>query len=56
MALGKRNDDEGAKEKLYTYVSHVPVASFKVCICISPFPNGSFNCPQGLETVSVDAE
>ncbi|KAF9484321.1 hypothetical protein BDN70DRAFT_872829 [Pholiota conissans] len=25
----KRNDDEGAKEKLYTYVSHVPVASFK---------------------------
>ncbi|KAF9551908.1 ribosomal protein L31e [Agrocybe pediades] len=27
--LGKRNDDEGAKEKLYTYVSHVPVASFK---------------------------
>lgn len=28
--LGKRNDDEGAKEKLYTYVSHVPVTSFKV--------------------------
>ena len=27
---GKRNDDENAKEKLYTYVSHVPVASFKV--------------------------
>ncbi|KIM41247.1 hypothetical protein M413DRAFT_445283 [Hebeloma cylindrosporum] len=25
----KRNDDEGAKEKLYTYVSHVPVTSFK---------------------------
>ncbi|KAH9474501.1 60S ribosomal protein L31 [Psilocybe cubensis] len=25
----KRNDDEGAKEKLYTYVSHVPVLSFK---------------------------
>ncbi|PPQ94390.1 hypothetical protein CVT25_002746 [Psilocybe cyanescens] len=25
----KRNDDEGAKEKLYTYVSHVPVISFK---------------------------
>ncbi|GLB39624.1 putative ribosomal_L31e [Lyophyllum shimeji] len=25
----KRNDEEGAKEKLYTYVSHVPVTSFK---------------------------
>ena len=28
--VGKRNDDENAKEKLFTYVSHVPVASFKV--------------------------
>lgn len=25
----KRNDDEEAKEKLYTLVEHVPVASFK---------------------------
>ncbi|KDQ56543.1 hypothetical protein JAAARDRAFT_36031 [Jaapia argillacea MUCL 33604] len=25
----KRNDDENAKEKLYTYASHVPVATFK---------------------------
>jgi large subunit ribosomal protein L31e len=25
----RRNDDEEAKEKLYTYVSYVPVASFK---------------------------
>ncbi|KAF5325446.1 hypothetical protein D9619_010045 [Psilocybe cf. subviscida] len=25
----KRNDDEGAKEKLYTYVSHVEVPTFK---------------------------
>jgi large subunit ribosomal protein L31e len=25
----KRNDDEDAKEPLYTYVTHVPVASFK---------------------------
>ncbi|KDR76918.1 hypothetical protein GALMADRAFT_246038 [Galerina marginata CBS 339.88] len=25
----KRNDDEGAKEKLFTYVTHVPVVSFK---------------------------
>jgi len=25
----KRSDDENAKEKLYTYVSHVPVSSFK---------------------------
>ena len=25
----KRNDEENAKEKLYTYASHVPVVSFK---------------------------
>jgi len=25
----KRNDDEGAKEKLYTYASYIPVESFK---------------------------
>lgn len=25
----KRNDDEDAKEKLYSYVSFVPVTSFK---------------------------
>ncbi|TFK28259.1 60S ribosomal protein L31 [Coprinopsis marcescibilis] len=25
----KRNDEENAKEKLFTYVSHVPVATFK---------------------------
>lgn len=25
----KRNDDENAKEKLYSYVTYVPVASFK---------------------------
>lgn len=25
----RRNDEEDAKEKLYTYVSHVPVTSFK---------------------------
>lgn len=28
---GKRNDEENAKEKLYTYASHVFVDSFKVC-------------------------
>ena len=27
---GKRNDEENAKEKLFTYASHVPVDSFKV--------------------------
>jgi large subunit ribosomal protein L31e len=26
----RRNDEEGAKEKLYTYASWVPVESFKV--------------------------
>ncbi|KAF9645547.1 hypothetical protein BDM02DRAFT_500208 [Thelephora ganbajun] len=25
----KRNDEEGAKERLFTYASHVPVTSFK---------------------------
>ncbi|KAI6126734.1 60S ribosomal protein L31 [Pisolithus sp. B1] len=25
----KRNDEENAKEKLYTYATHVPVTSFK---------------------------
>ncbi|EIN14672.1 hypothetical protein PUNSTDRAFT_140905 [Punctularia strigosozonata HHB-11173 SS5] len=25
----KRNDDEGAKEKLFTYATHVPVVSYK---------------------------
>jgi len=25
----KRNDDEGAKEKLYTYASYIPVDTFK---------------------------
>ena len=30
LSVGKRNDEEGAKEKLFTYVSHVPVISFKV--------------------------
>lgn len=29
---GKRNDEEDAKEKLYTYASHVIVESFKVRI------------------------
>ncbi|KAI9464049.1 ribosomal protein L31e-domain-containing protein [Lactarius psammicola] len=38
----KRNDEENAKEKLYTYASHVPTATFK-----------SF---KGLGTVTVDAE
>lgn len=38
---GKRNDEEGAKEKLYTYASHVVVTSFKVCILPLLFLMGS---------------
>ncbi len=34
---GKRNDEENAKEKLYTYASHVPTASFKVGLLASLF-------------------
>ena len=30
LDTGKRNDEENAKEKLFTYASHVPVSSFKV--------------------------
>ncbi|KAG1728027.1 60S ribosomal protein L31 [Suillus occidentalis] len=37
---GKRNDEEGAKEKLYTYASHVVVTSVQ----------------GGLQTAVVDAE
>jgi hypothetical protein len=29
---GKRNDEENAKEKLFTYASHVPVDTFKVSL------------------------
>jgi hypothetical protein len=30
LGLGKRNDEENAKEKLFTYATHVPVTTFKV--------------------------
>ncbi|KAH8990729.1 ribosomal protein L31e-domain-containing protein [Lactarius akahatsu] len=33
----KRNDEENAKEKLYTYATHVPTASFKVGLLASSF-------------------
>lgn len=56
---GKRNDDEDAKEKLYTYASFVPVLSFKVRQSPSLFLPAShisnFHL-QGLETTVVDAE
>jgi large subunit ribosomal protein L31e len=39
----RRNDDEGAKEKLYTYASWVPVDSFKVCLPL-PFLSCSRSC------------
>lgn len=56
--VGKRNDEENAKEKLYTYASHVPTASFKVSL-VSRFPEvGCIDLStwQGLGTVTVDAE
>ena len=34
LDTGKRNDEENAKEKLFTYASHVPVSSFKVRILV----------------------
>ncbi|KAG5722791.1 hypothetical protein E4T56_gene8300 [Termitomyces sp. T112] len=52
----KRNDDENAQEKLYTYVSHVPVTSFKVRRPWHFLPFSPSNPPQGLQTTVVDAE
>lgn len=35
LDTGKRNDEENAKEKLFTYASHVPVITFKVRTLLS---------------------
>lgn len=56
---GKRNDEEGAKEKLFTYASHVVVDSFKVMSrsrLVSLKNNSWCGATQGLETTVVDAE
>ena len=53
---GKRNDEENAKEKLFTYATYVPVESFKVR---PPYGSGPITFSsrlQGLETVVVDSE
>ena len=56
--LGKRNDEENAKEKLYTYVSHVPVTSFKVCLpsfttaCLTSYRTGPANDGRGCRVIS----
>jgi large subunit ribosomal protein L31e len=60
----KRNDDEDAKEKLYSYVTYVPVASFKGKSKRILRRNekktltnaGTFDFSLGLETVQVDEE
>ena len=47
LVIGKRNDEENAKEKLFTYASHVPVNSFKVRTSIFLFIYGGvffFSC------------
>ena len=55
---GKRNAEENAKEKLFTYASHVTVESFKVCLI--PIWTDRRDlivvASQGLETVVVDTE
>ena len=67
ISTGKRNDEEDAKEKLYTYASHVPVVSFKVCIlslnslvlnCLNLFTNlgprdDSSRCTVNESTCSI---
>ena len=57
--LGKRNDEENAKEKLYTYVSHVPVTSFKVFFfpsfttaCLRSYRTGPANDGRGCRVIS----
>ena len=37
--IGKRNDEENAKEKLYTYATYVPVDSFKVGLIVHIRPS-----------------
>jgi large subunit ribosomal protein L31e len=54
---GKRNDEENAKEKLYTYASHVPVNSFKAGTL--SFYHATvllIFVHQGLQTTVADAE
>jgi large subunit ribosomal protein L31e len=55
----KRNDDEDAKEKLYSYVTYVPVASFKGKSCLNEYKqnaNTHMLSIVGLETALVDDE
>ncbi len=42
-STGKRNDEENAKEKLYTYASHVPVETFKVSLVSLRLKAGCFD-------------
>lgn len=53
---GKRNDDEDAKEKLYTYATYVPVTTFKASLFYYCLKLLVLTSRQGLETVVVDAE
>lgn len=51
----KRNDDEGAKEKLYVVASVVEgVTSFKVSCIATWLPVGTDEALQGLQTVVVE--
>ena len=52
----RRNEDEESVHKLYTLVTHVPVASFKgiILACCSSCYYGYFNT--GLETKVVDIQ
>lgn len=54
---GKRNDEENAKEKLYTYASHVPVTSFKAGLSSLAIQFVSLIfVHQNLQTAVVDAD
>lgn len=56
LYIGKRNDEEGAKEKLYTYASHIPVTSFKVHLSFPSTQLLTHVLFQGLQPTRVEAE
>lgn len=57
MDLKKRNDEENAKEKLYTYASYVQVESFKMrSTLFPPLAFGLIHLPQGLQTLVVEPD
>lgn len=51
---GKRNDEENAKEKLFTYASHVPVDTFKVRLVLLLLKGFCFDLPVMIGSSNCD--